>query len=143
MMSSVFYGEIKEDRLNTWKENKNPYDILADNNRIERLGGWDFLFIADELFTDCVQVDWGSFAYKCTKEQLIELTRKTKCAISGIELLKPEKIYGILSRFSDSESDSESIVWYITFARAKSKEKQLIVEQKNKAKALKAQISGI
>ena len=79
MMSSIFYGEIKEDRLNTWKENKNPYDILADNNRIERLGGWDFLFIADELFTDCVQVDWGSFAYKCTKEQLIELTRKTKC----------------------------------------------------------------
>lgn len=37
MMSSIFYGEIKEDRLNTWKENKNPYDILADNNRIERL----------------------------------------------------------------------------------------------------------
>ena len=89
-------GEIKEDRLNTWKENKNPYDILADNNRIERLGGWDFLFIADELFTDCVQVDWGSFAYKCTKEQLIDLTRKTKCVISGIELLKPEKIYGIV-----------------------------------------------
>ena len=47
MMSSIFYGEIKEDRLNTWKENKNPYDILADNNRIERLGGWDFLFIAE------------------------------------------------------------------------------------------------
>lgn len=64
MMSSIFYGEIKEDRLNTWKENKNPYDILADNNRIERLGGWDFLFIADELFTDCVQVDWGSKAKK-------------------------------------------------------------------------------
>lgn len=71
-------------------------EFPADNNRIERLGGWDFLFIADELFTDCVQVDWGSFAYKCTKEQLIELTRKTKCAISGIELLKPEKIYGIV-----------------------------------------------
>lgn len=47
MMSSIFYGEIKEDRLNTWKENKNPYDILVDNNRIERLGGWDFLFIEE------------------------------------------------------------------------------------------------
>lgn len=46
-------------------------------------------------------------------------------------------------QFSDSESDSESIGWYITFARAKSKEKKLIVEQKNKAKALKAQISEI
>ena len=27
MMSSIFYGEIKENRLNTWKENKNPYEI--------------------------------------------------------------------------------------------------------------------
>lgn len=70
MMSSIFYGEIKENRLNTWKENKNPYDILADNNRIERLGGWDFLFIADELFTDCVQVDRGSFALNVRKSSL-------------------------------------------------------------------------
>ena len=70
MMSSIFYGEIKEDRLKTWKENKNPYDILTDNNRIEKLGGWDFLFIADELFTDCVQVDWGSFALNVRKSSL-------------------------------------------------------------------------
>ena len=46
-------------------------------------------------------------------------------------------------QFSDSKSASESIGWCITFARHKSKEKQLIVEQKNKAKVLKAQISGI
>lgn len=96
MMSSIFYGEIKEDRLKTWKENKNPYDILADNNRIERLGGWDFLFIADELFTDCVQVDWGSFAYKCTKDQLIKLMEKTHCKISDIEFLNQNQIYGII-----------------------------------------------
>ena len=95
MMSSIFYGEIKENRLNTWKENKNPYDILADNNRIERLGGWDFLFIADELFTDCVQVDWGSFAYKCTKEQLEKLAEQTQCEINP-ELLKVDLIYGIV-----------------------------------------------
>lgn len=96
MMSSIFYGEIKEDRLKTWKENKNPYDILTDNNRIERLGGWDFLFIADELFTDCVQVDWGSFAYKCTKAQLIELMEKTYCKISDVEFLNQNQIYGII-----------------------------------------------
>ena len=60
MMSSIFYGEIKEDKLKTWSENRNPYDILVENNRVERLGGWDFLFIAKDLFTDEVQVDWGS-----------------------------------------------------------------------------------
>ena len=30
--------------------------------------------IADELFADCVQVDCGSFAYKCTREQLDQQT---------------------------------------------------------------------
>ena len=60
MMSSIFYGEIKEDKLKTWSENRNPYDILVENNRVERLGGWDFLFIAKDLFTDEVQVDWGN-----------------------------------------------------------------------------------
>ena len=27
MMSSVFYGEIKEDKLQTWFDNRDPYDI--------------------------------------------------------------------------------------------------------------------
>ena len=39
MMSSIFYGEIKEDKLQTWSENRDPYDILVENNRVERLGG--------------------------------------------------------------------------------------------------------
>ena len=67
MMSSIFYGEIKEDR-----------------------------FIAKELFTDQVQVDWGSFAYKCTKKQLQKLTEEKQCVISKIKQLDPEKIYGIV-----------------------------------------------
>ena len=28
MMSSILYGEIKENQLRCWSENKNPYDIL-------------------------------------------------------------------------------------------------------------------
>lgn len=59
MMSSIFYGEIKENQLRSWSENKNPYDILIENNRIEKLGGWEFLEIANKLFSDEVQVDWG------------------------------------------------------------------------------------
>ena len=54
MMSSIFYGEIKEERLNSWSENENPYDILKENNRINRLGGWDFLEIAEKLFTELI-----------------------------------------------------------------------------------------
>ncbi len=37
MMSSIFYGEIKEERLKNWTANGNPYDILTENNR-RRMG---------------------------------------------------------------------------------------------------------
>lgn len=96
MMSSIFYGEIKEDKLKTWSENRNPYDILVENNRVERLGGWDFLFIAKDLFTDEVQIDWGSFAYKCTRKQLQKLVSEMKCEIPKIQELDPDKVYGIV-----------------------------------------------
>ena len=96
MMSSIFYGEIKEDKLKTWSENRNPYDILVENNRVERLGGWDFLFIAKDLFTDEVQVDWGSFAYKCTRKQLQKSVSEMKCEIPKIQELDPDKVYGIV-----------------------------------------------
>lgn len=61
MMSSILYGEIKENQLRCWSENKNLYDILVENNRIEKLGGLEFLEIANKLFSDEVQVDWGEF----------------------------------------------------------------------------------
>ena len=96
MMSSIFYGEIKEERLKSWTANGNPYDILIENNRIYRLGGWDFLEVSKKLFTDEVQADWGSFAYKCTKEQLRMLMQKTNCEIEKIDQLNPDQIYGIV-----------------------------------------------
>lgn len=96
MMSSIFYGEIKEERLNSWSENENPYDILKENDRINRLSGWDFLEVTKKLFTDEVQVDWGSFAYKCTKDQLRKLMQKTHCEIEKIDQMNPDQIYGIV-----------------------------------------------
>lgn len=96
MMSSIFYGEIKEERLKNWTANGNPYDILTENNRIYRLGGWDFLEVSQKLFTGEVQVDWGSFAYKCTKEQLRKLMQKTHCEIEKFEQLDSDQIYGIV-----------------------------------------------
>lgn len=52
--------------------------------------------VAKKLFTGEVQVDWGSFAYKCTKEQLRKLMQKTHCEIEKIEQLDLDQIYGIV-----------------------------------------------
>ena len=35
MLSSIYYGEIQSDKLVSWNKNKDPYDILVENNRVE------------------------------------------------------------------------------------------------------------
>ena len=96
MLSSIYYGEIQSDKLVSWNENKDPYNILVENNRVYKLGGWEFLDIANKLFDNEKQVDWGSFAYRCTKEQLAKLMEQTGCEIDKINELASEKIYGIV-----------------------------------------------
>ena len=50
MLSSIYYGEIQSDKLVSWNENKDPYNILVENNRVYKLGGGEFLDIANKLF---------------------------------------------------------------------------------------------
>lgn len=96
MLSSIYYGEIRSDKLTSWNENKDPYNILVENNRVYKLGGWEFLDIANKLFDNEKQVDWGSYAYQCTKEQLEKLMEQAGCEIDKINELAFEKIYGIV-----------------------------------------------
>lgn len=50
MLSSIYYGEIQSDKLVSWNENKDPYNILVENNRVYKLRGWEFLDIDNKLF---------------------------------------------------------------------------------------------
>ena len=67
-----------------------------ENNRVYKLGGWEFLDIANKLFDNEKQVDWGSYAYQCTKEQLERLMEQTGCEIDKMNELASEKNYGIV-----------------------------------------------
>ena len=67
-----------------------------ENNRVYKLGGWEFFGIANKLFDNEKQVDWGSYAYQCTKEQLERLMEQTGCEIDKMNELASEKNYGIV-----------------------------------------------
>ena len=41
-------------------------------------------------------MDWGSYAYQYTKEQLEKLMEQTGCEIDKMNELTSEKIYGIV-----------------------------------------------
>lgn len=96
MMSTLYYGEIRPDKLATWRDNDNPYKILVENHEITKAGGWKFLFDYEKLFFDKVQVDWGSFAYKGTKEQILKLMELVKCERDEVNNLVDCDIYGIV-----------------------------------------------
>ncbi len=92
MYYEIKVGVIKPDKLETWKENSEPFDILDDWKNINQINWIDFLGAARRLFTDEVQVDWGSFAFKATKEQLKQLTEEFKAKIEGLDELPDENI---------------------------------------------------
>lgn len=92
MNYQIKVGVIKLDKLETWKENKDPFDILDNCKEIERIDWITFLNVSKELFSDEVQVDWGGFAYKATKNQLKQLIEKYKAEINCLEDLPDENL---------------------------------------------------
>lgn len=97
MVCDIFYGEISDARKENWNlKTNNPYEVLVKNKPITKLGGWEFLTCAKEMFRDEIQIDWGSFAYKCDKEELKKLEKQTKCNIPGLNELEEGKDYGII-----------------------------------------------
>lgn len=97
MVSNVYYGEISPQWKQKWGQIKSadPYDVLSSRTEIF-IGGWDFLDCASKYFRLKVQVDWGSYAYKCTKQELEAFSRDKQIQIEGIEDLDLGTEYGIV-----------------------------------------------
>ncbi len=94
-MTSLYYGEIKPEKLITWSKNSDPYDILAWQKEISPKMFFQ-PHMASEICSDEVQVDWGSFAFKCTKDQLRRLAEVAGMKIAGIDGLKDGIVYGLI-----------------------------------------------
>ena len=81
-MWDCYLGEISESYRKNWTphttrpDQKEPdvFDVLAGSQRIMyRLD----MHAAYECFSDMIQVDWGGWAYKATKEQAILYNSRT------------------------------------------------------------------
>ena len=84
-------GIIKPDKLKTWNENNDPFDILSEAKNMTAVD-WTYFFDKAKIFTDEVQIDWGSTAYKATKDQLREFVSVTNCLIEGLEELPDDNL---------------------------------------------------
>ena len=84
-------GVIRPDKLESWNKNEEPFEILDDWKDIEKINWLEFM-ANDSIFTEKVQVEWESFAYKATKKQVKQFIEKTHCVIEDINELPDENL---------------------------------------------------
>lgn len=97
MMFSVYYGELSETRKENWDNGEeNPFDVLVSNKEIKGYDWLDFLAIARRLLRDEIQVDWGSFAWKANKTDILKLKKEWDATIEDAKSLKAGVEYGVV-----------------------------------------------
>ena len=82
-MTTAFFGELSEKRKCIWdnKEN-NPYEVLHEPIELNCRGN-NLLIDGKKFFTEQIQIDWGSFAWKSTPEAVLsylELYKAKECS---------------------------------------------------------------
>ena len=84
MICSAFFGELCEARKASWNNgDKNPYAVLDSPIRLERKE-YALLHEGNAYFHDSIQIDWGSFAWKCTPEEIIKFLIDHKSNLSWL-----------------------------------------------------------
>lgn len=89
MMCSAYFGELCEKRKENWNcGGENPYEILIFPITLDRKGH-KLLSLGDVYFHDRINIDWGSFAWKCNSKEIISFLEDNKDTLPW--LLKDEE----------------------------------------------------
>ena len=96
----IEYGEICDAWAANWgNASDNPFHVLKESHtiRFEIGSGWlGFHVWADEHCTDRIEIDWGSRAWKCKGQELIQLDRDGSTEIYDVETVDLDKTYGVV-----------------------------------------------
>lgn len=83
-MCSAYFGVLSETRKIKWNnEESNPYEVLESaiclNGKGHRL-----LEVGTTYFRERITIDWGSYAWKCTLEEIYRFLEDNKITISWL-----------------------------------------------------------
>ena len=97
-MTNVYIGELTDYALNNWLEADEPFDLLKKENEEAVSLNWiEFMWWANSNLRDEFQVDWGSFAWRCDKEDMTRFCNDYKTEPwedEFISQMDPNKEYG-------------------------------------------------
>lgn len=97
MLYTIYYGEISAVRKAKWNNGEdNPYDVLECNKKISCTNWISFLAAARKYLKDEIQIDWGSYAWKGTKDDILKLCKAINGEVQDSKNLKDCIEYGII-----------------------------------------------
>lgn len=97
MVFRVYYGEISESRKENWDNGEeNPYDVLVSNKKISGYDWMSFFAIARTYLKEEIQIDWGSFAWKGCKSDILKLKKDWHAKLEDETFLKEDVEYGVV-----------------------------------------------
>lgn len=102
MLCDAYFGELQPD----WKKKKDPSEVLKTKIPVYR-GAHDLLSKGSRYFTEETQIDWGSFAWKCTKEEMDRFIKEEDVTFQKDPVFEDGKEYGML--FLDSGFSGEDL----------------------------------
>ena len=77
MLCRAYFGELSEKRKHNWNcADDNPYDVLKNPIKLTRKGH-DLWEKGQKYFKERIQIDWGSYAWKCSEEQIVVFLEQT------------------------------------------------------------------
>lgn len=82
-MTTAYFGELSESRKCLWDNRENnPYEVLQEPIELTRKSS-NLLTDGKKYFTEQIQIDWGSFAWKSTAEAILnylDICKSKQCS---------------------------------------------------------------
>ena len=112
MRCSAYFGELSEERKLNWNnEDSNPYGVLKTSINLYAKGHV-LLAHGSIYFHDKIQIDWGSFAWKCTSDEIIKFLIDHKSVLSWVAK-EEDNVIKKVKKYIEKQGDTEYGVIFI------------------------------
>lgn len=97
MVCEIFYGEISEKRKALWDNgDDNPFIILEWRKEFRILDFISFFYWAKRYLKNEIKIDWGSFAWQGSREDILRLVREVHGELEDESVLEDGIEYGVV-----------------------------------------------
>ncbi len=97
MVYEIFYGEISEKRKEKWDNGDyNPFEVLEWRKELRILDFFSFFYWAKRYLKNEIKIDWGSFGWKGSREEILRLVQEIHGELEDENVLEDGVEYGVV-----------------------------------------------